>query len=136
MNLTVFPHPLAYQLFRGPHQPRALSSGALLPLTVGKFHPSVIAPSFAKKLDFALFGKRPAAYKIIDFDPLRFSFILLPTTFSWFRAFGAKTRENNLFSSIHNPTPQIAVQNPMPSVGVGLGGLAFSLLLSSVFAFS
>ena len=105
----------------------------MFPPAVGKFHPSVIAPFSAKKLGYALFGKLRAACKITDFDPLRFSFYGLPTTFSRFHAFGAKARASNLFSSIHNPMAHIAAHNPMPSVGVGLGGLTFFLLLSSDF---
>ena len=62
---------------------------ALIPPDGEMLGHSIASPLSAKKLGCALFGKRPAACKIIDFDPLRFSIYGLPTTFSRFRAFGA-----------------------------------------------
>ena len=83
-----FPSSPGLPTFSGPTPTASLSSGVLFPPTVGKFDPRHCS-SFRKKLGCALFGKLRMAYKIIDFDPLRFSFYGLPTTFSRFRAFGA-----------------------------------------------
>ena len=93
----------------------AMDCGVLFLPIVGKYHPSIIAPS-PKKVSAG-----------------GFSFIPWPTNFFGVPRRPCDSPTKDLFSSIHNPMVHIAARNPTPSVGVGLGGFACSLLLSSVF---